>query len=206
MNKFFSRIFNLSCFYYMIVSFVLNFIAWIFSENNHNRMLTIWANLVLYLICFIASIFLLNTKRKLKSNTSKIDDVLYKYGIYKSGIIYTLVFFVLNTTQYIIKVENFWNGYSIMLIILFSAVSTFLILKVKFKSFLVCSILNYFIIGIFYYIFFVVKANFKNGNALLISIGVYTTIYIICSIVYYLLIAKKQSVENSEQNYKNLFS
>ena len=206
MKKFLAKTLNSSCLYFMISSFILNFIAWIFSENNHNRMLTIWANLLVFLICIIISIYICYKKRKKLSKTNFFENALCKYGIYKSCIIYVLTFFLLNITQYIIKVENFWNAYSILIIILFSIVASFLIIKVKFKSYLANSFINYFVIGIFYYIFYVIKANFNSGNAQLISIGIYTLLYIACAFTYYLIIAKKRCVKNSEENYKNLFT
>lgn len=201
MNKIFAKITNLSCLSFMVLSFIINFTTWIFSENNSSRMLKIRANLLIFLVCFIVWTILIYKKRK-KENFINVKIPL----LFTCGIVYTLSFFLLNTTQYIIEIANFWDGYSLLLLLLFGFVSSLLIEKIKIKNYLLSSILNYIVVGIFYYIFYVVKANFKSGTSLLISIGIYTIIFTISAIVYYLVVAKKQTKENTEKEYKNLFT
>ena len=199
MNKLFTKILFSTCLLYTICSFVINFVPWLFSENNSNRMLAIWANLIILLMCFIVCIIYgVKNKKKLKASKHNF--------IYVFGAIYTLSSYLLNIIQYIIKKDNFWNGYTLLILMFFSLTCACLILKIKFKNYLVSSILNFFVIGFFYYIFFVVKTNYKNGNALLISLGIYFVLFISIDVIYYLMITQKRKRINSEKTYKNLFS
>ncbi len=202
MNKLFKRILYSTCLFYMISSFLLNFIIWLSSYNeNQSRMLEIWANILILFICLTVCSFVEYKKRKKEAKTKSI--VLFASI---TSIIYTLSTTLTNIVQYIIKRENFWNGYTLLILLVFSIVATFLILKLKVKSYLVASILNFFVVGIFYYIIFVVKADYTKGNSLLISISIYSVIYIASAIIYYLITKKKRKKQNSEKTYNNLFS
>lgn len=202
MNKLFKRILNSTCLFYMISSFMLNFIIWLsYYNESQSRMLQIWANLVILFTCIIISTIVVYERRKKEANT-KFLSIFASYV----GIIYTATSITVNIIQYIIKKENFWNGYTILIILLFAIVASLLILKVKFKSYLVASITNFFILGIFYYIIFVVKAGYTKGNSLLISLSIYFAIYAISAVIYYLTTKKKHKKENSEKTYNNLFS
>ncbi|MBO5440523.1 MAG: hypothetical protein J6A53_07710 [Clostridia bacterium] len=202
MNTLFKRILKSTCLSYMISSFIINFVTWLFSYNEQqSRMLEIWANIIIFAICLIICSIVVYKGRKKEKNAKYIAHFASV-----TAIIYTLSTTVINIIQYIIKKENFWNGYTLLILLLFSIVSSFLMLKVKFKNYLVLSILHFFIIGIFYYIIFVVKAGYTNGNSLLISLSIYSVIYIALTIVYYLITKKKRKKQNSEKNYNNLFS
>ena len=186
----------------MISSFIINFVTWLFSYNEQqSRMLEIWANIIIFAICLIICSIVVYKRRKKEKSAKYIAHFASV-----TAIIYTLSTTVINIIQYIIKKENFWNGYTLLILLLFSIVSSFLMLKLKFKNYLVLSILHFFIIGIFYYIIFVVKAGYTNGNSLLISLSIYSVIYIASTIVYYLITKKKRKKQNSEKNYNNLFS
>ena len=201
MNKLFKNFINLSCLLYIISSFILNFLPWLFSKNNQSTMLKIWANFIILLFCMIISTVISCKNRKKEKIISKKASFIF-YGC----IIYTITFFILNITQYIIQKNNFWNGYTLLIILLFSLVCSLLAYNVKFKSYLTTCIFNFFIIGFFYYIIFVVKAEYSKGNSLIISLGIYFIIFALSAFVYYLLIKKKQKNKNSEKSYKNLFT
>ena len=201
MNIFLLKIINTSCLIYTISSFILNFLPWLFSKKSQSTMLTIWANLIILIISVIVSVIIEYKLRKKEKNTSSLLKL-----VFLCSIIYTLSSYLLNITQYIIQKENFWNGYTLLILLLFSSVASFSIEKIKFKSYLVSSIFNFILIGIFYYIFYVVKAKFNEGNSALVSLGIYCGIYITSAIVYYLIVRKKKNQENSEKSYKNLFS
>ena len=199
MNKLFKKIVNLTCLLYVVSSFILNFLPWLFSKKGNSTMLTIWANLIIFITCFIfASAFMCKHKNKKECSKLKLFNLI--------GGIYSIAFFCLNIIQYIIKKENFWNGYTLLILILFGFVCSILITKVKINNYLVSAIFNYIILGIFHYIFFVIKAGFTKGTYLLISIGIYTLIYVSSAIVYYIFIAKNHKKQNSNKTYKNLFS
>lgn len=201
MKKLFVRIINSSCLLFAILSFILNFIIWLSSKGNQSKMLRIGANLIILLLCTIICMIFEYRKRKKERKANDFNKL-----IFIGSIVYTLSFYLLNTTQYIIKQNNFWNGYSLLIIVLFSFIVSFLIVKVKIKNYFSSSLLSYFTVGIFYYIFYVVKANYGKGTFLIISLTIYTLIFIMCSVTYYLVIKRKQKVENTEQPYKNLFS
>lgn len=201
MNKLFKNFINLSCLFYTISSFIFNFIPWLFSKTNQSTMLKISANLIILVFCVIISTFITYKKRKKDKINNKKTSLLFL-----GCIIYTITFFVLNITQYIIQKNNFWNGYTLLINLLFSLVCSFLAYKVKFKSYLTTCVFNFFIIGIFYYIIFVVKAEYSKGNSLIISLGIYFIIFALSAFLYYLLINKKHKNKNSEKSYKNLFS
>ncbi len=202
MNKLFKKILYSTCLSYMISSFLLNFITWLFSyKENQSRMLELWGNIIILFICLTICSIVEYKKRKKEANTKYIVPFASV-----SAIIYTLSTTLTNIVQYIIKKENFWNGYTLLILILFSIVAAFLILKVKIKNYAVASILNFFVIGFFYYIIFVVKAGYTKGNSLLISLGIYLTIYIASAIIYYLISKKNSEKQNSKKSYNNLFS
>lgn len=202
MNKLFKRILNSTCLSYLISSFVLNFIIWLSSYNeNQSRMLEIWANLIILSICLIVSSIVVYKRRKIEV-TIRFIAIFTSYV----GSIYTITSMIVNIIQYIIKKENFWNGYTLLILLLFAIVASFLILKIKIKSYLISSIVNFFILGIFYYIIFAVKAGYTKGNSLLISLGIYFAIYIVSAIAYYLITKKKRTKQNAEKAYKSLFS
>ncbi len=201
MFKIIKRISNSTCIFYTIFSLVLNFIPWLFSKNNQSNMLKIKANLIILLFCTIISIVIICIRSNKEINV-KSKEKFYIFG----SFIYTISFFILNITQYIIKKENFWNGYTLLIILLFGLVCSFLVYKFKFKNYLVASIFNFFVIGIFYYIIFVLKSEYSNGNSLIISLGVYFIIFTLSAFIYYLFIRKKHKIKNSEKSYKNLFS
>ena len=202
MNKFLKKIINSTCISYAICSFILNLIVWLTSsKGNQSRMLGILTNLFILFACLVISIIVNYKKRKEEAFISS----LLTFASY-TGIIYTISSLVVNTIQYIIKVENFWNGYTLIILLLFSIVVSFLLLKAKFKSFLISLIVNFFIIGIFYYIIFVIKSGFTKGNSLLISLSIYFIVYSLSSFIYYLTVRKRIKKENSEKNYTSLFS
>ena len=202
MNKLFKRILNSTCLSYMISSFIINFTTWLFSyKDKQSRMLEIWANILIFAICFTVCTIIICKNRKKETNS----NLIYQFASI-TAIIYTLSTTSTNIVQYIIKKENFWNGYTLLILLLFSIIASILILKLKIKSYLVASIVNFFIIGIFYYIIYVVKAGYTKGNALLVSLGIYSVVYIISAVIYYLITQNKRKKENSEKAYKSLFS
>ncbi len=201
MNKLFLKTLFTSCFLFTICSFIINFTVWIFSSNNQSRMLIIWANLLILLVCFIISFFTVH--KNSKKNNASSNKLKFTYI---AGIIYTLSFFAVNSFQYIIKKENFWNGYTLIILLIFGITSSILILKVKFKNYFASSLFNFFCIGIFYYTVFVIKANFSKGNSLIIVLGAYTMVYISSAVIYYLISKNRQQKHNAQKEYSNLFS
>lgn len=202
MNTLFKRILKSTCLSYMISSFIINFVTWLFSYNEQqSRMLEIWANIIIFAICLIICSIVVYKRRKKEKSAKYIAHFASV-----TAIIYTLSTTVINIIQYIIKKENFWNGYTLLIILLFSMVASLLILKIKIRGYLIASIFNFFVIGIFYYIIFVVKAGYTKGNSLLISISIYLAIYIASAIIYYLITKSKRKKQNSEKAYKSLFS
>ena len=202
MSNIFKKIISSTCLSYTISSFILNFIVWISSHSiNQSRMLEIWANILILLVCFFCCTIIECRKNK---KEAKPKFIVCFASI--SSVIYTFSTMVTNTVQYIIKQENFWNGYTLLILLLFSIIASFLILKIKIKSYLIASILNFFIIGIFYYIIFVVKAGFLKGNLLLISTSIYFIVYMASAVIYYLITKNNRKKQNSKKDYKSLFS
>jgi len=201
MSNTYRRILNFACLSYTIISFALNFIIWLSSlKRNQSRMLEIWANIIVFLICLFTCMIIEYKKKKKQINTTFIISFAST-----CSILYTISSTVTNIAQYILKKENFWNGYTLIILLLFSITTTFSILRIKCSSYIVSALLNFLIVGVFYYIIFVLKAGFHKGN-LLISLTVYAIIYVVSAIVYYLITKNSRKELNSNKEYKNLFS
>ena len=197
MGKFLKRILNFSCSSYMIISFIINISIWISSyDKNQSRMLGIGANLIILLICLIISTIVLYKTRKKETNI--------KTFVFTVGIIYTVISILVNIIQYIIKKENFWNGYTLLIILIFSIVVTLLGNVIK-KKFFIKSIVNFFVFGAFYYIVFIVKAGYTKGSSFIISIGIYVVIFSLYTITCYFINKNKQIKDNLKKDYNNVF-
>jgi len=200
MSNLFKKIFGLTCIIYAFISIALNIIVWI-SNGMKGIMLKIGANIIILVICcIISSILSIKNRKKEKNNR-----FIFAYTLYVCSI-YTVSSFIVNVLQYIVKIENFWNGYTVLILLIFSLVSSFLILKIKFKNYLLSSIVYFFVLGIFYYILFIVKTGFSKGNTLLIVLGIYIIAFAIIDTLYYFLHYKrKRNNDNNNKAYNSLF-
>lgn len=200
MANLFKKILSYTCFLYTLLSFVLNLIVW-FTNGMSSIMLGFSGNMIVLLFCFITSLACIYKARKKKASTN--TSLKFYYCV---GIVYSFSSICVNVIQYIIKKDNFWNGYTLIILLLFSVVCSFLVFKIKIKNYLISAIFNFFVLGVFYYIIFVIKAGYTKENSLLISLGIYFATYALISIAYYLIIRKKYKKQNSEKSYKSMFS
>lgn len=194
--KILKNLFSSTCMSYFIISFTINMIVWISHGVNNSRMLHIWANLLILLFCFVICSILYYKKKKFEFSFN---------FFFLTSLLYTILSLFLNCLQYIIKKENFWNGYTLLLVLLFSVVLSFCMKKCNFKDYFISAIFYFFMLGIFYYIFFVVKTGYKN-NLMIVSLGVYVFVYIIFAVTFYFINKKKLKRDNNQKKYESLYT
>ena len=199
MKEKFLKAIQLDCLFFLIANLIFNIIS-VLTTSTTTHLLKIGVSLIILLICTIISFLIVFFKKKKTKEITIFEKIIYNLGIY-----YTIFSILTNIFAYIFEEDNFWDIYTILIILAFSAIISLSNAFVKINSFLLSSITHFFVCGIFYYIVFVVKASLKGSN-ILISVAIYLLIFIISSVIYYFVFERKKKEAEKEISYTNMFN
>lgn len=196
--KKFLRAIKLDCLIYSITTIILNLIA-VFIASSTVNLLKIEASLIVLAICSLISFLIVYLNKKEVKEPTKTLSI-----INLSSIFYTIFSIVVNIFAYIFKIDNFWDIYSILIILVFSIILSIFVSFVRIKSYLLSTIVYFLVIGVFYCIIFIAKTGFKGSN-ILIVLGIYIAMFVLASVLYYFIFKAKEKQKDEEKSYDNMF-
>lgn len=190
--------FKLTCFIYSIFFLIMNSICWFLVENE---LLTIWANLIFFVISLIIAIPIYYRGQKKQRNQFSPAFSLITY----STVVFTALTFSLNLLVYMMNNGLIWTIYSIYLMLLYSLIATIVKKLIKINSYLIKSIIYYVITCIFYVLIVIYIGSFGGGNKIFVHISIFTVSFALISVIIYLINKKLNDMNNNDSPYRNQF-
>ncbi len=187
-----------TCLYFLIASLFLNLLTFfMFLSDGLHELLAVWANLIVFLVCFIVSAIVVCIKKKSNKLNSTID--YFSFATFS----YTIEFLGINIIGSFLG--KIWTIYTILLIFAFSFLISLLRYVMKFKNYFLHAIIYFFVLGIFYSLVVLTIAGYGSGNTIIIVVGIYSIVYIICALLYFFIKKHKEENENNKKQYQSQF-
>lgn len=187
-----------TCLYFLISSLFLNLLTFfMFLSDGLHELLLLWANLIVFWVCFIAGAIVVLIKNKSNKLNNTIDLLSF------ATFLYTIEFLGINIIGSFLG--KIWTIYTILLILAFSFLISLLKNIMKFKNYFLHALVYFFVLGIFYSLVVLTIAGYGSGNAIIIVVGIYSIAYIICALIYFFIKKRKEENENSKKQYTSQF-
>ncbi len=187
-----------TCLYFLVASLFLNLLTFfMFLSDGLHELLVVWANLIVFLVCFIAGAIVVLIKNKSNRLNHTIDLLSF------ATFLYAIEFLGINIIGSFIG--KIWTIYTILLIFAFSFLISLLRHIMKFKNYFLHALIYFFVFGIFYSLVVLTIAGYGSGNAIIIVVGIYSIAYIICALIYFFIKKHKEINENNKKKYTSQF-
>ena len=101
--------------------------------------------------------------------------------------------------------QNLWNLQLMLYLLGFSVVEAIMLKVLKINNYLIKAIIQFVVIGIFYFILTLAIFKIGSGSALIFVIFAYLVVFAISSTAYYFIISQIKKAKNDEKKYKKQF-
>ena len=106
---------------------------------------------------------------------------------------------------FIILDGSLWKIYSIFLILVYSALVSLTYHYLKVKSFLIKVIIYYALSLSSFLILTAAIAKYNSGSTIVLTLSIFSAIFLACSVVIYFVKRSFYRYENEEKEYKHVF-
>lgn len=176
------------------------FIGFFISKTG---LLSIGATMVLLIVAFAVSAFIVILKDGLSSPLNKLKMMWYSFSFYTYiSVILKIIVSLVNLSG-----DAHWSidVFSILIIAVFSALISALICYLKLKSFSINTLIYFIVIGVFYYLITVTIGGLDVGNNLILILGIYIGAFAICALCTLIVKRHKAIKQRESQKYKKQF-
>ncbi len=176
------------------------FIGFFISKTG---LLSLGATLVLLIVAFAISAFLIILKDGLVKPLEKAKMMWYSFAFYTCiSVILKIIVSLVNLSG-----DAHWsiNVFSILIVAVFSALISALICYLKLNSFSIQTLIYFLAIGIFYYLITVTIGGLDVGNNLILILGIYIGAFAVCAISTLIIKRHKAIKQRESQKYKKQF-
>lgn len=191
-NISFLNVLAVSCFFYAPFSFLINLIC---AVTLSGSMLHLWANVLIFIICFFSALIFVFWKEFIIKNTAVC---LFSYA-------YTVISVLINSFVMMIMDGSLWNLYSLLLVFIFSVIVAVLYRYVTVKSYFLSTLMYYAICLTAFLFLTTVIADYGKGNTIILLLGTFTVAYAISAVVLFIIKRSIAKAKNDERHYKRQF-
>ena len=184
-------ILTLSCTIFTPSSIGINLISHFALKGN---LMHVWACLLVFIIIFIVSAFLV------LKHSKQIQNKAIIFG----SCMYTIISFSINLFVFIIMDGSLWKIESSILILIYSAIFAYFYYYLKIKSYLKKTIIYYALSLTSFLILTVAFAKYNSGNTVVLLLSIFSIVFIIIAVIIYYVKKAFQRFENEEKPYKRL--
>ena len=194
---------SLTCAFFTFLFFIAN-LFYHFALNNSALDLvgTVFLLAIASMLGILVSICLFYGKK-----TGFINKI---FPFFFSLILFTVSIFMVFIFYYILlsnnmTAQNLWNLQLMLYLLGFSVVEAIMLKVLKINNYLIKAIIQFVVIGIFYFILTLAIFKIGSGSALIFVIFAYLVVFAISSTAYYFIISQIKKAKNDEKKYKKQF-
>ena len=185
-----------SCLYFAPIFFLINLICVLATGNS--VMLVPWASALIFALTYVIALIVTSLKKP------KHNKKFYKI-VTNTSCIFSSVSFLITLVVYLLNDGSIWNIWGLLLVLFTSALISVLIEFLTIKSFLIKALIFYAVSVSSFICLITAVGHYTQGNVALISFSIYSAVYVVSAIIFFVIKRLFEQFDNEEKEYKRQF-